>query len=59
MNKKKRLLFTFILSCIFTFAGTLMKLTHLPYANVCLGIGIFTGFFVLYLLISFLVKAKE
>ena len=59
MNKKKWLLFTFILSSVLGFSGALMKLNHVAFANAILCIGSLTGLFFLFYLIYFLVKAKE
>jgi small neutral amino acid transporter SnatA (MarC family) len=59
MNKKKRLLFAFILTSVVVCAGTIMKLLHVSFANVCLVGGLILGFIFLYLLIDYLVKSKE
>jgi len=59
MKKKTRILLTLILSSLLVFVGVFMKLYHVPFANVCLGIGVLTGFIFLYLLIAFFVTVKE
>ena len=59
MKKKKRILLTLILSSLLVFVGVFMKLNHVPFANVCLGLSVLAGLFFLYLLIAFFVKVKE
>ena len=61
MSKKNRiLLMVFVTASACVFMGTIMKLLHLPGANMMIGIGMLVGlligFVFLYLLISHLVK---
>ena len=59
MSKKKSILLMFILSFVLTLAGTFMKLNHVAFANVLLGLGLLTGLVFLYFLVVFIIKAKE
>ena len=58
--KKKKILLSFILSNLFMFLGTILKLNHIAFAfaNIILAIGLLIGFVFLYFLISFIIKAK-
>ena len=59
MKRKKIIFLIFILECVLGFAGSLMKINHIAYANVFLGLSIFGGLVFLYFLISFFIKVKE
>ena len=59
MDKKKRILLTFAIASVFVITGAFMKLYHVAFANVFLGIGVLVSFVFFYFLIDYFIKSKQ